>query len=92
MNVPKTMSLYCAKCNKHTDHKLKQFKSGQGRTMSKGTRKMNRRHKSGYGGKNKFPASVKKQNKKPTFVAECPVCKKKKTFLIPKRMKKTELV
>ncbi len=84
--------MYCPKCNKHTDHKLKQFKSGQARTMSKGTRRMQRKHKSGYGGKTKFPAYIKKQNKRPTFVVECETCKKKHTFVIDKRMKKAELV
>ena len=92
MNVPKSVSMYCANCKKHTNHKLKQFKAGQARTDSKGTRRMQRKHKSGYGGKTKFPAYVKKQNKRPTFIAECDACKKKRVFGIDKRMKKTELV
>ena len=90
MKIPKLMKLYCKKCNKHTEHKLKQFKPGKARSMSKGTRKMDHKHKHGYGGKTKFPATVKKQNKKPTFLAECAVCKKKAYFVIPKRMKKVE--
>ncbi|MBU0635693.1 50S ribosomal protein L44e [Candidatus Micrarchaeota archaeon] len=91
MNIPKTISTYCRKCNKHTPHKLKQFKSGQARTKSRGTRKMEKKHKKGYGGKTKFPATIKKQNKKPNFVAECSVCKQKRPFVIPKRMKKAEI-
>lgn len=59
--------------------------------MSVGTRKFQRKHKSGYGGKAKIIGTVKKQNKKPTFIAECMVCKSKRYFVIPKKMKKTEL-
>jgi large subunit ribosomal protein L44e len=92
LNIPKTVSTYCKKCNKHTEHKLKAFKPGTARTMSRGNRKMQRRHKTGYGGKMKFPAKVKKQTKKPIFVAECSVCKQKRYYGYPKRMKKTELV
>ncbi|MBS3058408.1 MAG: hypothetical protein J4478_03315 [Candidatus Diapherotrites archaeon] len=33
----------------------------------------------------------KKQTKKPTFIAECPVCHSKCYFVIPKRMKKAEI-
>jgi large subunit ribosomal protein L44e len=92
MNIPKSTSAYCPHCKKHTEHKVKLFKSGQARTDSKGTRRMQRKHKSGYGGKTKFPAYVKKQNKRPTLILECPVCKKKHITVINKRMKKAELV
>lgn len=91
MKMPKEKSLYCPKCNKHTKHKLKAFKPGKARTLSKGTRRMERRHKKGYGGKTKFTATVKKQTKKPTFIAECLICKRKVYYVIPKRMKKVEL-
>ncbi|MBI4043436.1 MAG: 50S ribosomal protein L44e [Candidatus Diapherotrites archaeon] len=90
MNIPKTISTYCQKCNTHTDHKLKAFKTGNPRTLSLGQRKNIRRQKKGYGGKTKFVKTVKKQNKKPTFIAECSACKRKRYFVIPKRMKKTE--
>ena len=92
MNFPKSLSLYCPTCKKHTVHKMKLFKPGQARSMAKGTRRMQRKHKSGYGGKTKFPAYIKKQNKRPTFIAECETCKKKINFVINKRMKKAELV
>ncbi|HIH10011.1 MAG TPA: 50S ribosomal protein L44e [Candidatus Diapherotrites archaeon] len=91
MHIPKEQSLYCPKCNTHTEHKLKQFKSGQARALSIGTRSNIRKHKKGYGGKAKFTATVKKQNKKPTFIAECAVCNRKVYRVIPKRMKKAEL-
>ncbi len=92
MNIPKSIQTYCRKCKKHTAHKLKQFKPAAPRAMSIGTRRMQRKHKSGYGGKTKHPATVKKQTKKPTFVAECAVCRQKHYFWINKKMKKVELV
>ena len=90
MHVPKTTKDYCKKCNKHTDHKLKIFKTGSPRALAEGNRK-NAEKKRGYKGKYQFPATIKKQNKKPTFVAECGVCKAKHYYVIPKRMKKIEL-
>ncbi len=90
MKIPKEISDYCKKCNKHTEHKLKQFKSGKARAMASGQRK-NVEKKRGYKGKYQFPAKVKKQNKKGAFLAECSVCKTKHYFVIPKRMKKFEL-
>ncbi len=85
------MKTYCRKCNSHTEHKMKLFKPGQARAMAIGTRRNVRKHKHHYGGKAKFVIKVKKQTKKPTFLAECNVCKKKHYFVIPKRMKKVEL-
>jgi len=90
MNIPKQMKTYCRKCKKHTEHKLKPYKAKSARKNSKGTRKNIAKHKSGYGGMAKHIATVKKQNKKPVFVAECLVCKAKHYFVIPKKMKKTE--
>ncbi|MFH1696558.1 MAG: 50S ribosomal protein L44e [Candidatus Diapherotrites archaeon] len=92
MNMPKTINDYCKKCDKHTEHKLKHFKPAATRKMSWGNRENIRKHKKGYGGKAEFTATVKKQNKKPVFLAECAVCKSKHYFVIPKRMKKVELV
>ena len=90
MDVPKVIMDYCKKCNKHTEHKLKHFKVGKGRSLSEGNRK-NIVKKKGYKGKYQFPATIKKQNKKPTFLAECSICSAKHYFVIHKRMKKTEL-
>ena len=91
MNIPKTIKDYCKKCKRHTEHKLKAFKPASPRTMSWGTRQNIRKHKRGYGGKAEFIATVKKQNKKPVFVAECIQCGQKHYFVIPKRMKKPDL-
>lgn len=90
MKMPKEINDYCKKCNGHTMHKLKQFKAGKARAMAKGQRR-NVEKKKGYGGKAEFTATVKKQNKHPTFVATCTVCKKSHYFVIGSRMKKVEL-
>lgn len=83
--------MYCESCRKHTDHKLKQFKAGSTRGLAKGQRKHLKKTKHGYGGKAKFPIKPKKQTKKPTFVAECSVCKKKSYKVVSSRMKKVEI-
>lgn len=67
------------------------FKSGQARAMAIGTRRNVRKHKKGFGGKAKFVIKVKKQTKKPAFLAECPTCKTKRYYVIPKRMKKVDM-
>jgi len=90
MNFPKIIKDYCKKCNKHTEHKVKIFKAGSGRALAEGNRK-NVAKKKGYKGKYQFPAKIKKQSKKPTFLVECVVCKAKHYFVIPKRMKKIEI-
>ena len=91
MKIPKIIADYCKKCNKHTDHKLKLFKPNAPRTLAWGQRQNVRKHKMGYGGKAEFTATVKKQNKKACFLAECTVCTAKHYFVIPKRMKKVEI-
>jgi ribosomal protein L44E len=42
-------------------------------------------------GKYKYVATVKKQNKKPTFVVTCTICSAKAPYTLGKRMKKGEL-
>ncbi len=91
MNLPKTVKAYCKKCKKHTEQKLKAFKARKARALAIGTRKNEAKHKSGYGGKAKLIKPVKKQNKKPIYTAECLICKTKSYFVIPKKMKKTEI-
>ena len=91
MEIPKTISLYCSHCRKHAEFKLREFKPAKARSLSWGTRQNVRKHKKGYGGKAEFVKKQKKQTKKPTYLAECTVCKKKTYHTIPKRMKKSEL-
>lgn len=88
MEFPKEKKLFCKKCNKHTKHKLKEFKSGKGRTLAQGNVRHEKNTAHGYGGRYKYIATVKKQNKTPTFVAECTTCKAKVPYSLEKRMKK----
>ena len=88
MKFPKEKKLYCQKCKKHTKHKLKEFKAAPKRTLAAGNRRHERNTAHGYMGKYKFVVFVKKQNKKPVFVAECAECKKKISYSLGKRMKK----
>ena len=92
MKFPKETKDYCLKCNAHTEHKLKQFKSGSARTDAWGTRKNKAKYKQGYGGKARFNATVKKQSKKPTFLAECAVCGTKHYAVYGGKLKKIEIV
>ena len=89
MNVPKEKKLFCIKCKKHTSHKLKEFKSGKGRPMAFGVRQ-HKENTKGYMGKYKHIIKVKKQNKTPTFIAECTECKRKVPYSLGKRMKKVD--
>ncbi len=90
MKVPKETNDYCKKCNKHTLHKMKVWKSGRARGLARGQRR-NVEKKKGIKGKYQFTATVRKQTKKATFIAECSECKAKHYFVIPKRMKKIEV-
>ncbi|MBI5036200.1 50S ribosomal protein L44e [Candidatus Micrarchaeota archaeon] len=89
MIVPKQMNAFCAKCNKHTKHKVKvttsKFKPG--RTLAWGTRK-HARKLSGFHGKVKGKATVKKQGIRNKIMLECEVCKRKHERVISGRMKK----
>lgn len=91
MKFPKKVKDYCKKCNSHTEHKIKEFKSRPARKHAVGQRK-NVEKKRGYGGKFQFIATVKKSNKRPTFIAECSQCKTKHYISLGKRQKKVELV
>jgi ribosomal protein L44E len=72
-------------------HGLKQFKPGSARALAWGTRSNERKYKKGYGGKARFTATVKKQSKKPTFIAQCKVCGTKHYRVYDGKLKKIEL-
>lgn len=91
MNIPKEMNTYCGKCKGHSKHKVKIFKTGTRSKLKMGERKHLQKTKHGYGGKNKYIKTPKKQNKKPTFMLTCSKCSCKRYLVVPKRMKKIEL-
>jgi large subunit ribosomal protein L44e len=92
MEIPSKIKTYCPYCRKHTIHSLKRFKAKKARTLAWGTRQNLRVHKKGFGGKAEFKILVRKQNKKPTYLATCSECGKKHYFVIEKRMKEPKLV
>ena len=74
-------------------HKLKLFKEGSKSILKKHARKHEAKHNKGYGGKSRFVVHIKKQSKKPVFVATCIVCNAKKYYVAGnKAKKKAELV
>ncbi|OIO28891.1 50S ribosomal protein L44e [Candidatus Micrarchaeota archaeon CG_4_10_14_0_2_um_filter_60_11] len=89
MIVPKTKKTYCPTCKKHTEQKVKvtTTKIKPGRTMARGTRR-HARKLSGYHGKVKGKAKVKKQGIRNKIMLECIVCHKKHERTITGRMKK----
>jgi large subunit ribosomal protein L44e len=89
MKIPKEVKTFCPNCKRHEVHKLKQFKAfgfAGMRTLSRGNR-IKERGRAGYGGKYEFVGKVKKQTKKPTFVATCSVCKKQHYYVFKSKMK-----
>lgn len=75
MKVPKEIKAYCPKCKKHVMHKVKNPSKGKARGMAWGTIRHERRT-SGYVGKVKGQATVRKQGKRQKLMLECTACKK----------------
>ncbi|MCJ7505321.1 50S ribosomal protein L44e [Candidatus Bathyarchaeota archaeon] len=74
MNVPKTITTYCPRCKKHTEHSVSLYKAGKQRSLSWGARRQERRQH-GYGGQ-KYPELKRtaKTTKKMTAKLECKTC------------------
>ncbi|KAI0102377.1 60S ribosomal protein L42 [Nemania sp. FL0031] len=82
VNIPKTRKTYCARENKHTLHRVTQYKAGKRRYDRK---------QSGYGGQTKPVFHKKaKTTKKVVLRLECNGCKAKKQLPL-KRCKHFEL-
>eukprot|EP01070_Trichotokara_eunicae_P009580 Trichotokara_eunicae@DN6120_c0_g1_i1.p2 len=90
VNQPKTKKTCCAKCNKHTVHKVSQYKKGKDSIYKKGKRRYDRKQK-GFGGQSKPILRRKaKTTKKIVLKLECSVCKIKKQAVL-KRCKHFEI-
>ncbi|CBK19894.2 uncharacterized protein [Blastocystis hominis] len=75
VHVPKTEKTYCKKCNKHTEHKVTQYKAGKASLRPQGKRRYDMKQK-GYGGQTKPIFHKKaKQTKKLVLRLECKECK-----------------
>jgi len=88
MKIPKEIKLYCKKCKTHATHKLKEFKTGAKSSLKEHARKHEEKHNKGYGGRSRFIVHIKKQSKKPTFVAACVTCGRKQYYVGGNKAKK----
>mmetsp|Transcript_25227 Transcript_25227/g.30538 ORF Transcript_25227/g.30538 Transcript_25227/m.30538 type:complete len:106 (+) Transcript_25227:101-418(+) len=77
VNVPKTKSAFCKgkKCQKHTVHKVTQYKTGKASLYAQGKRRYDAKQK-GYGGQTKPVFHKKaKTTKKIVLRLQCQSCK-----------------
>ena len=74
MKIQKTITTYCPKCNKHTQHAVKNISKGPQRAMSKATRRHDRAVR-GYVGSVEPKIHPKKLGKRQAVLLECKVCK-----------------
>ncbi|CBJ32132.1 conserved unknown protein [Ectocarpus siliculosus] len=84
VNVPKERRTYCKdkRCNKHTVHKVTQYKSGKASNFAQGKRRYDHKQR-GFGGQTKPIFHKKaKTTKKVTLRLECKLCKAKKQLVI----------
>ncbi len=74
MKVPKTMNIYCPKCNKYTEHSVSLYKKGRDRALAEGNRRYARKNE-GYGGQ-RDPRQRKtaKTTKKQALMLKCKDC------------------
>lgn len=92
MNIPKTRNTFCPhkKCQKHTLHKVSQYKAGKASKFAQGARRYERKQQ-GFGGQTKPVFHKKaKTTKKIVLRLECKECKSKHQVAI-KRTKHFEL-
>ncbi len=87
MEMPERIKVYCPYCKAVTEHKVKIYKPGKRRTMSRGQRHHEQKTK-GYTSKIAGKVHVYKQAKRQTVVLECTVCHKKHYRTIGSRTKK----
>merc|ERR1712106_243358 len=90
VNMPKTRRTHCSskQCNKHTIHKVTQYKKGANSDMAQGKRRYDRKQQ-GFGGQTRPVFHKKaKTTKKIALRLECTVCKTKHQQVL-KRCKTT---
>jgi len=74
MKIPKSMTTYCPKCGKHTEHTTSLYKKGMERSLAEGNRRYARKNE-GYGGE-RDPRQRKtaKTTKKQVLMLKCKDC------------------
>jgi large subunit ribosomal protein L44e len=73
MKVPKEINTYCPKCDKNTTHTVKFYTKKPEGGLTEGTRR-NARKRTGYIGKVKGQATVKKVGKRQKALLKCKTC------------------
>ncbi|MCL5440303.1 MAG: 50S ribosomal protein L44e [Candidatus Marsarchaeota archaeon] len=74
MKIVKEVKTYCPKCDKHTAHTVKLYSKKPESGLSVGTRRAQRK-RTGYIGKVKGQAKVKKISKRQKVILYCKDCK-----------------
>ena len=87
MKISREMRVYCPKCNKHTEHTVRLYSKKPSSGLSVGTRRAARK-RTGYIGKVKGQAKVKKLAKRQKIILECKVCKRNIERVVGSRVKK----
>merc|ERR1712170_314365 len=74
VNIPKQRNTHCKRCNRHTPHKVTQYKTGKASLHAQGKRRYDRKQ-SGFGGQTKPVFHKKaKTTKKIVLRMECKRC------------------
>ncbi len=87
MNFVREINTYCSKCNKHTPHTVKLYSKGPMSGLKIGNRRAVRK-RTGYIGKVKGKAAVKKLAKRQKVMLSCKQCKLVTERVIGSRTKK----
>ena len=74
MKVPKTLTTYCPRCRKHTEHSVSPYRKGRDRSLAEGNRRYARK-KEGYSGQPR-PKQRKtaKTTRKQILMVKCKIC------------------
>ncbi|MCL5430582.1 MAG: 50S ribosomal protein L44e [Candidatus Marsarchaeota archaeon] len=87
MKIVREMNTYCPKCNEHTLHSVKLYSKGPTSGLKIGNRRAVRK-RTGYFGKVKGQAAVKKVAKRQKVILTCKTCKYSVERVIGSRTKK----
>lgn len=74
MKVPKSLTTYCPKCKKHTEHTISLYRKGRDRPLAEGNRRYARKNE-GYGGqRDPRQRKIAKTTKKQLLMLKCKTC------------------
>ena len=87
MKITKEINTYCPGCNKHTEHMVKMYSKGPYNGLKIGNRRAERK-RTGYIGKVKGQAAVKKLAKRQKVLLSCKECNYTVERVVGSRTKK----